>query len=105
MADNIIRMDTRPIDTRLGPYLVNTTAATAALDEALGALTLAYEAVCREAGTNQMLAHAFCSMTGDRSPRHAAGHIVGSKICGGASRGTEGEGPQACGGGDTWQPA
>ena len=62
MADNIIRMDTRPMDTRLGPYLVDTVAATGALDEAIGALTLAYEVVSREAGRNQMLAHAFCSM-------------------------------------------
>ncbi len=62
MTDNIIRLDTRPIDTRMGPYLVDTTAATSTLDEAIGALTLAYEVVCREAGRNQMLSHAFCSM-------------------------------------------
>jgi hypothetical protein len=48
-----------PINTRLGPYLVDTIAATCTLDEAIGALTLAFEAVCREAGTNQTLAHAF----------------------------------------------
>jgi hypothetical protein len=59
MADNIIRLDTRPINTRMGPYLVDTLAATGTLDEAIGALTLAYEAVLREAGTNQTLSHAF----------------------------------------------
>jgi hypothetical protein len=54
--------DNRPIDSRLGPYLVDTIAATATLDETIGALTLAYDAMCREAGRNETLAHAFCSM-------------------------------------------
>ena len=58
MAENNVTS----INTRLGPYLVDTTAATVALDESIGALTLAYEAVFRESGTNQMLAHAFSCM-------------------------------------------
>jgi len=63
MAKHIFTsMDTRPTDTRLGPYLVDTVVATGALDEAIGALTLAYEVVCHEAGRNRMLAHVFCSM-------------------------------------------
>ena len=49
-------------DTRLGPYLVDTMAATGTLDEAIGALTLAFEAVCQEAGTNETLSHAFGCM-------------------------------------------
>lgn len=48
-----------PINPRLGPYLVDRTAATCTLDEAIGALTLAYEAVFSEAGTNETLSHAF----------------------------------------------
>jgi hypothetical protein len=47
---------------RLGPYLVDTIDATCTLDEAIGALSLAYDAVIREAGANQTLAHAFGSM-------------------------------------------
>jgi hypothetical protein len=35
---------------------------TCTLDEAIGALTLAYEAVNSEAGTNQTLGHAFGCM-------------------------------------------
>ncbi|MDB6083720.1 MAG: hypothetical protein JWN43_1601 [Gammaproteobacteria bacterium] len=62
MARVATPIDTRPVDTRLGPYLVDTIAATGALDEAIGALTFAYEAVCQEAGRNQTLAHAFCCM-------------------------------------------
>lgn len=62
MARIATPIDTRPIDTRLGPYLVDTIAATCTLDEAIGALTLAYEAVNREAGTNQTLGHAFGCM-------------------------------------------
>ncbi|HMH29058.1 MAG TPA: hypothetical protein VK580_10760 [Steroidobacteraceae bacterium] len=49
-------------DTRLGPYLVDTMAATGTLDEAIGALTLAHDAVFKEAGMNQTLAHAFSTM-------------------------------------------
>lgn len=59
MARIATRIDIRPIDTRLGPYLVDTIASTCTLDEAIGALTLAYEAVFHESGTNQTLAHAF----------------------------------------------
>ncbi|HEV7611430.1 MAG TPA: hypothetical protein VGO37_06115 [Steroidobacteraceae bacterium] len=59
MARVATRIDTRPHATRVGPYLVDTIAATCTLDEAIGALTLAYEAVNREAGTNQTLGHAF----------------------------------------------
>ena len=62
MSDNIIRLDRRPTDTRMGPYLIDTIAATCALDEAIGALTLAYEAVLREAEGNQTLAHTFGCM-------------------------------------------
>ena len=63
MAKNFLTsMDTRPTDTRLGPYLIDTAVATGTLDEAIGALTLAYEVVLNESGTNQMLSHAFCSM-------------------------------------------
>jgi hypothetical protein len=51
-----------PVEPKLRPYLVDTIAATGALDEAIGALTFAYEAVCHEAGRNQTLAHAFCCM-------------------------------------------
>jgi hypothetical protein len=62
MARIATRIDTRPIDTRMGPHLVDTIAATCTLDEAIGALTLAYEAVFHEAEGNQMLAHAFGCM-------------------------------------------
>jgi hypothetical protein len=48
--------------TRLGPYLVDTIAATCALDEAIGALTLAEEAVFREARRSDTLSHAFGCM-------------------------------------------
>jgi hypothetical protein len=56
------RIDNPPVDTRLRPYLVDTIAATGTLDEAIGALTLAFETVLREAGTNEALSHAFGCM-------------------------------------------
>ncbi len=59
MAKIAAPIDVRPIDIRLGPYLVDTIAATCTLDEAIGALTLGYEAVNLEAGTNETLSHAF----------------------------------------------
>ena len=62
MARATARIDTRPIDARMGPYLVDTTAATCALDEAIGALTLAYEAVLQEAGSDLTLTHAYGCM-------------------------------------------
>jgi hypothetical protein len=61
-STNVISIDPRPTDTRMGPYLVDTGAATETLDNAIGALTLAYEAVSAETGTNQTLGHAFCAM-------------------------------------------
>jgi hypothetical protein len=61
-STNVVSIDPRPTDTRMGPYLVDTGAATETLDNAIGALTLAYEAVSAETGTNQTLGHAFCAM-------------------------------------------
>lgn len=56
---DLARASIAAADHRLGPYLVDGTAATCTLDEAIGALTLAYEAVNLEAGTNETLSHAF----------------------------------------------
>jgi hypothetical protein len=58
----VISIAARPTHTRMGPYLVDTSAATETLDNAIGALTLAYEAVSHEAGTNETLSHSFCAM-------------------------------------------
>jgi hypothetical protein len=59
MASNNL---SRPTTDRVGPHLLDKNGAVCVLDEAIGALTLAYETVEKESGTNQALAHAFCSM-------------------------------------------
>jgi hypothetical protein len=52
---NVISIDPRPTDTRMGPYLVDTGAATETLDNAIGALALACDAVSGETGTKRNL--------------------------------------------------